>query len=149
MLVLVAEYIVVDANDARQPIAAAGLTIVSFALFLILVASLRYSSLRLYLILPTITLATAAICLRTLHLRLHGRWAPLHAGIVAMLIAQLVAAFHYWPLSPVSYALALLGAAYSLTSLMGSLLEKVPLRKALLEPGIILLIFWGVAFWVH
>jgi hypothetical protein len=149
MLVLVAEYIVVDADDVRQPIAAAGLTVVSFALFLILSASLRFASLRLYLILPALTLAAGLISLRTLHLRLHGKWAFMQAGIVALLIGQLVAAFHYWPLSPVAYALALLGAAYSLTNFMGSLLEGTPLRQALLEPLIILLIFWITAYWIH
>jgi hypothetical protein len=149
MLVLVAEYIVVDADDVRQPIAAAGLTVVSYALFLILAASLRFANLRLYLILPALTLAAGLISLRTLHLRLHGKWALLQAGIVALLVGQLVAAFHYWPLSPVAYALALLGAAYSLTSLLGSLLEGTSVRQAFLEPLIVLLIFWITAYWIN
>jgi hypothetical protein len=149
MLVLVAEYIVVDPNDVRQPIASAGLTVVSFSLYLILAASLRYANLRLFLILPALTLAAALISLRTLHLRLRGQWAWLHAGIVTFIIGQLVAAFHYLPLSPVAYALALVGAAYGLTSLMDSLLEGASLRQALIEPLVIVAIFWATALWVR
>jgi hypothetical protein len=149
MLVLVAEYIVVDPQDARQPIASTGLTVVSFTLYLILAASLRYANLRLFLILPALTLAAALISLRTLHLRLRGQWAWLQAGIVTLIIGQLVIAFHYLPLSPVSYALGLLGAAYGLTSLMGSLLEGVPLRQAFIEPLIILILFWAIALLIR
>lgn len=145
MLVLVAEYIVVDPDDVRQPIASAGLTIVSFTLYLILAASLRYANLRLYLILPALTLAAALISLRTLHLRLGGQWVWLQAGIVTLIIGQLVAALHYLPLSPVAYGLALVGAAYSLTNLMASLLHGATLRQALVEPLIILAIFWSIA----
>ena len=149
MLVFVAEYIVVDAEDVRQPLASAGLTVVSFGLYLILAAGLRYANLRLYLVLPALTLTAFLISLRTLHLRLSGRWAFLQAGIVALLVGQLVAALHYWPLTPVAYALVLLGAAYSLTILMTSLLKETTLRQALVEPGIVLLFFWVAAFIVQ
>jgi len=149
MLVLVAEYIVVDSEDALQPVASAGLTVVSFSLYLILAASLRYANLRLFLILPALTLAAWLICLRTLHLRLHGQWVLLPAGIVAVIIGQLVAAFHYLPLPAVSYALALTGAVYSLTSLMGSLIEGVELRKAWIEPVVVLVILWIIAFLIR
>ncbi len=149
MLVLVAEYIVVDPEDIRQPIASAGLTIVSFALYLILAASLRYANLRLFLILPALTLAAALISLRTLHLRLSGQWAWLQAGLVTIVIGQLVAALHYLPLSPVAYGLVLVGAAYSLTNLMASLLHGIPLRQAVGEPLMILAVFWSLALVVR
>ncbi len=148
-LVLIAEYIVVDANDARQPLASAGLTVVSFTLYLILAASLRYANVRLFLILPALTLAAGAICLRTLHLRLHGKWALLQTGIVMLLIGQLIAALHYWPIPPVSYALALVGATYSLTNLLGSLSDHRVLREAWIEPAVILGIFWASALLVR
>jgi hypothetical protein len=149
MLVLLAEYIVVDADDVRQPLASAGLTVVSFSLFLLLIASLRYANLRLYLILPALGLAAFLICLRTIHLRLHGRWAILHAGIVTLIVGQLAAGLHYWPISPVSYALVLTGAAYSLTLLMTSLLNEKPLSQAAVEPLLVLLFFWGAAAWIR
>lgn len=145
MAVLVAEYIVIDDHDDRQPLASAGLTVVSFALYLILAASLRFAEMRLYLILPALILAGGLASLRTLHLRLHGQWAILNAGIVALVVGQVAAALHYWPLSPTSYGLALVGPAYSLTSLMASLLEGKNLPLALIEPALIIIIVSGMA----
>ena len=70
ILVLVAEYISIDPEDVRQPPAAAGLTAVSFALFLVLVAGLRFANTRLFLLLPALGLASGLVSLRTVHLRL-------------------------------------------------------------------------------
>ena len=149
MSVLVAEYIVVDPNDVRQPIAAAGLTAVSFALYLTLAIALRFSGLRLYLILPALILAAALVSLRTLHLRLHGQWVLIQSGLIALLSVQFAAALYYWPLSPVSFGLAVLGPAYSLTSLIANMLEKEPVRMAIIEPAVVLAIVWGTALWIH
>lgn len=148
-LVLVAEYIVVDSEDVRQPLASAGLTVVSFTLFLILTVSLRYANTRLFFILPALTLAAGLISLRTLHLRLHGRWALLQTGLVMLLVGQLIAALHYWPISPIGYALALVGSTYSLTNLFGNMAEGRSLRQAWIEPSVILAIFWASALIIH
>ncbi len=149
MLVMVAEYIVIDPEDVRQPAAAAGLTAVSFALFLALAVSLRIAGPRLFLTIPALGLAVFLVSLRTLHLRLHGRWAFIQAGVIALLISQLATALYYWPLTPVTFGLLLLGPAYGLTSLIASLEEGEPLRQALVEPGIILIVVWGAALWLR
>jgi hypothetical protein len=149
MLVMVAEYIAIDPDDIRQPAASAGLTAVSFALFLALTVSLRYAEVRLFQILPALILAGYLVSLRTLHLRLHGRWLFVSSGIVALLVGQLTAALHYWPLSPVSYGLALLGPAYGLTSLIGSMEEGAPPGQAVVEPLIVLAVVWGAALWIR
>jgi hypothetical protein len=149
MLVLVAEYIVVDPDDVRQPVAAAGLTAVSFALYLTLAIALRFSELRLYLILPALILAAALVSLRTLHLRLHGQWAFVQSGLIALLCGQFAAALYYWPLSAVSFGLAVLGPAYALTSLIVNLIEQEPLKIAIIEPAIVLAVVWGTALWIH
>lgn len=145
MLVLVAEYIVVDPADLRNPIATVILTALSFALFLALAVAVRSAGFRLFLALPVLTLAAGLVSIRTMNLRLHGKWAYLQAGLIMLIIAQLTAALHYWPLSPISYGLLLLAPAYSLTSLLSSLVDKVPLRQALVEPIIILTILLGIA----
>jgi len=149
MLVLVAEYISVDPDDVRQPIASAGLTTVSFALYLILAIALRFSGLRLFLILPSLALAAWLVSLRTLNLRLHGRWAFLQAGVVALICTQIAAALHYFPLSSVSFGLLLIGPAYAITSLLANLGEDEPLRQAIMEPAIVLVILLGTAIWIH
>ena len=145
ILVLVAEYAVIDPEDVRRPPAAAGLTAVSFALYLVLAAALRFSQTRLFLLLPALTLASVLVSLRALRLRLYNQWAFIPGGIVALISGQIAAALHYWPLSPVSFGLALLGPAYSLTSLLGNLAEDQPLRGAIIEPIVVLILVWGAA----
>jgi hypothetical protein len=146
--VLVAEYIVVDPQDIRHPPAAAGLTAVSFALYLVLAAALRFSDQRLFLELPALALAGGLVSLRTLRLRLN-QWAIPQAAVIALVTTQMGAALHYWPLSPVSYGLALLGMAYSLTSLFGNLAEGDTTRGAFVEPMVVLILVWGAAFWLR
>ncbi|RPI31714.1 MAG: hypothetical protein EHM70_10865 [Chloroflexota bacterium] len=149
MLVLVAEYIVVDPEDIRYPPAAAMLTAVSFVLFLVLAIVLRSAGLRLYLILPAVIAAGGLVSLRTLRLRLPGSWRGWEALVIALVVGQLSAALHYWPLSPVAYGLALLGPVYALTGLLRGLAEGETLRQAILEPGLVLCVVWVVAIWMR
>lgn len=149
MAVLVAEYITVDPDDVRQPAAAAGLTAVSFALFLALAIALRYAGIRLFLIVPALGLAAGLVSLRALHLRLHGRWAFIEAGIITLVTGQIAAALHYLPLAPVPFGLAILGPAYALTSLIANLADEEPLQQAIIEPGLVLAILLGTALWIH
>lgn len=148
VLVLLAEYISVDSDDVRQPIASAGLIAVSFALYLTLAITVRFAGIRLSLILPALTLAVWLVSLRTLHLRLHGRWLVVPSGIIALICGQFTAALHYWPSTEVAFGLALLGPAYALTSLIASLAEGEPLYQAIIEPSLVLLIVWGAALWL-
>lgn len=147
MLVLVAEYIVVDPGDVRHALATASLTAVSFALFLVLAIALSSTGIRLFLVLPTLSLACGLISLRTLHLRLPEKWAFFQAIVLALVIAQFTAALHYWPLSPITYGLILLGPAYALTSLVGNLAEGESIQQALIEPSLVLIIVWLAAIW--
>jgi len=148
MLILVAEYITVDPNDLRHPIAAAGLTALSFSLFLMLAIAIRFAGWRLVLVLPALTLASWLVSLRTLHLRLKGTWAFVQAGLVALISAQIVAALHYMPLSPLTFGFILIAPVYALTSLMANLIENIPIRRAIIEPALIftLLLFTAVLF---
>jgi hypothetical protein len=148
-LVLLAEYIVVDPEDVRYAPAAAGLTAVSFALYLVLAAALKFSGYRLFILMPTLALAGGLVSLRALNLRLHGQWAYMQAGIVALITVQIAAALHYWQLSPVTFGLALLGPAYALTNLSGNLAEDEPVRQAIIEPIAVLSLVWGTAFWIR
>jgi hypothetical protein len=149
ILVLIAEYIVVEPDDDRHGPAAAGLTAVSFTLYLVLVTALRFANLRLFQVLPAIVLATVLVSLRTLRLRLPERWSLLEAGLVALTTLQLAAALHYWPVSPVTYGLALLGPAYALTHFLGSLALGEPPRQAAIEPAILLGLIWAAALWIR
>ncbi len=147
VLVFIAEYIVVDHTDLHYPLAAAGLTVLAFAIFLILAIALKASGSRLFLVAPALFLGGFLVSLRTLHLRLSERWEANWALGIGLVGMQLGAALHYWPLTPVQYGLALLAPAYALTLLAVSLADRVPFRQAVAEPAVMLALLWGFLFW--
>jgi hypothetical protein len=149
MLVLVAEYIVVDPEDIRYALASAGLTAVSFALFLTLAIVLHSAGTRLFLILPALMLAGGLVSIRTLRLRSQSGWKILEAFVTVLILGQIAAALHYWPLSSISFGLAVLGPTYAMTTLVSGLDEGKSLRQALLEPGIVLLVVLAAALWMR
>ena len=149
MLVLVAEFIVVYPQDTRYAPASAGLTAVSFALFLALAIVLHSAGTRLIFILPALILAGGLVSLRTLRLRSPAKWKFLEALVTALVLGQIAAALHYWPLNPVTFGLSVLGPAYALTTLVSALDEGDTLRQALLEPGIVLAVVFVVALWIR
>lgn len=148
MLVLVAEYITIDPDDVRHPAATAGLTAVAFALYLILAISVRSAGSRLFLIVPALTFAGGLVSLRTLHLRLQGRWAFVECGIITLLLGQIAAALYYLPLLPVPFGLIMLGCAYGITSLLANVAEGASLRRALIEPALILVVVIIATIWL-
>lgn len=145
VLVLISEYIAVDPADTRHAAATVGLTAVSYALFLILVIALAGADMRLYLLLPGLFIAIFLVTLRSLYLRLGGRWCIAWSLAIAMTVAQAAAALHYWPLSPLRYGLVLLGLAYALASAAGSVEEGRPWQTLWIEPVLMLAALWGLA----
>ncbi len=145
LLVFLSEYIVLDPSDVRYPAASAGLIALSFALFLILVSALSYAKTRLVLVALAVFLASALVALRALHLRLAGRWELPWAAGIGLICVQIAAALHYWPLMPLQSGLALLAPLYALTGLAINLGEEMSPRRAGIEAGIILVVFWGAA----
>jgi len=147
VVVALSEYIVVDSNDARYPLATAILTVLAFVIFLILAVALNAAHARLIMVVPALFLAGGLAALRTLHLRLNERWEYAWAFGIGLVAAQLSASLHYLPLTPVRFGLALLAPLYALTVLAVSLAEGRPFRRAFVEPTIMLVLFWGLAIW--
>jgi hypothetical protein len=143
--VLTAEYITLDPGAPLYALASAGLTALSYALFLLFVISLRLGAARLFLVVPAVFIASGLVALRTLHLRLSERWDFPWALGIGLVCAQIAAGLHYWPLTSLQFGLAILGPLYALTSLASGLSEDLPMRSALREPGIILGGLWAAA----
>ncbi len=141
--VFLAEYITIDASAPPYAIARAGLTALAYTLFLILVTSLRFSGVRMFLLVPIIFIVAMLISLRILHLDGTDRWDFPWAIGIAFVCAQIGAGLHYWPLTPIQFGLALAGPLYALTMLCANLTENIPLRRAALGPAIIVGIAWG------
>jgi hypothetical protein len=148
-LVFMAEYVVVDPTAGNYAIARAGLTSLSYALFFILVISLRLAELRLFLLLPVLLLTAGLISLRILHLDGTDRWDFPWAIGIGIISVQLGAGLHYWPLTPIQYGLALTGPLYALTMLSTNITEGIPIRRATTTPGIILTLAWVTAIFLH
>ena len=146
VLVLMAEYIAVDPQDIHLPFASAALSAVSFALFLILAGALRAAEVRLLYNVPILTFAAWLVSLRVTNLRLHGEWTIYESAIIAFVVGQISAAFNYWPSTPITFGLVLLGPSYALISLFCNLIEEIPYRKFIFEPILSLVIAWGAAF---
>jgi hypothetical protein len=146
ILVIIAEYIAVDVGDIRLPVASASLSAVSFALFLVLAGALRAGGVRLLFSTPALILASWLVSLRVTNLRLHGEWTIYESAIIALVVGQSAAAFNYWPLTPITFGLLLLGPTYALISLFCNLIDEKPVRQAIFEPILSIAIAWGAAF---
>jgi len=133
VLVILAEYAVVESASPGYALASAGLTALALALFLILAAVLRAGSLSPLFSLPALALAAGLVSLRALQLRL-GRWEFAWSAGIGLIVVQLAAGLHYWPLSPLRYGLLLAGPLLALISLAGGIGEQRPLRNAAVEP---------------
>ena len=147
LVVFFAEFVAVDPTDLRYPLATAILTVLAFIIFLILAVALRASNARLVLVAPALFVGGGLAALRTLHLRLNERWEYTWAVGIAVITAQLGAALHYMPLTPVRFGLALLAPVYALTILSVSLAEGNPFRRAFVEPTVMLVILCGLMIW--
>lgn len=147
--VFLAEYIVVDADAPYYASAMAGLTAVSYTLFFILAVALRYSEVRLYILVPGLFLAAGLASLRVLHLRFSGRWEYAWSAGIAFVCIQIAAGLHYWPLSPIQFGLMLVGPLYGLTNLAANLGEDQPAQRAALEPAVATALCWGVAIFLR
>lgn len=145
VLVNVAEYIALDTSDIRHAPAAVTLNAVGFALFLILSIAVRGAGPRLFIILPTLVIAAFLVSLRTIYLRLNGRWLWTWPLVIAAVIGQMVVGLHYWPVSALQYGLILLGAAYALTAFAGGYEEGMTGRELWLEPAGMLAVSWLLA----
>jgi hypothetical protein len=146
---IVAEYIALDLEDERFPLAAAWLTAVGFALFLILAVTIHASGLRLYFTIPLLMAAGWLVIVRTLYLRLPGQWMVLDASLAVWLAAQWIAALRYWPLSASAFGIAATGIVYALTSFIAGLAEEKTLPQASLEPLLGLILALAAGYWLR
>ncbi len=148
MLVFLAEYIALDSSDIRYPAASAGLVALSYTLFLILMTSLSFSEARLLLVAVIVFPAAGMVALRALRLRT-GQWKFAWAIGIGLILTQVSAALHYWPLGPIQIGLALLGPLYALTELAQNMDEDISLRRAAIEALLGLAVFWAAALLVR
>lgn len=149
-LILIAEYIILDPDHIYHLAAEIAIASLSLVLFLILAIALHAGGTRLVYRIPLISLSAVLVFIRILHIRRGQFWALPQVGVVVVLLGELAAGFHYWPLSSISYGIALLGPLYALVEFTDNLHQDPPQRGITrwLGPSLILVLSWTVAFLV-
>lgn len=149
ILVILAEFIALDEEDLRYPIAVALLNALSYAIFLALVVSLRSSGQRLILTLPVISLAAGMLGLRIINLKDAEHWHLPQAAAGLVVVSQFAAALFYLPIQPISFGIFLLGALYAIISFTQNILHSPFTRRSLGEPVAVIFLLWILALWIN
>lgn len=147
--VILAEYIVVDADAPYYALSVAGLTSISYTLFFVLSIALSSSNVRLFILLPALFTAAALAGLRIFYLRMSGKWEFAWSLGIGLVCVQFAAGLHYWPLTPVQFGLLLIGPLYGLINLAINLGENIPTRRATLGPSMVTVLCWGLAIFLR
>ncbi|HKI55207.1 MAG TPA: hypothetical protein VJ987_13850, partial [Anaerolineales bacterium] len=147
--VILAEYIVVDADAPYYALSVAGLTSISYTLFFVLSIALRTSGARLFILLPALFAASTLAGLRILYLRMNGNWEFAWSLGISLVCVQLTAGLHYWPLTPIQFGLLLIGPLYGLINLAINLGENIPAMRATLGPSTVTVLCWGLAIFLR
>jgi len=148
MVVLISEYITVNPADVRYPIAVTNLLAITYFLYLIFCVLIRFLDYRLLYTLPSIFFATLLVSLRSFKLRQPQKWSFSEALFISLMTTQLAAALHYWPISPLSFGLCLFGVAYALFLLIYQPNSNPRAKIGYLEPLVLLISSWLLAYWL-
>ncbi|MBT3389311.1 MAG: hypothetical protein HN413_02785 [Chloroflexi bacterium] len=148
ILVVIAEYILVDPQDIRRAPASIALTAVAFALYLVLAIMVRIRAERLFLTVPAITLAAGLVSLRVLLFQFDFKTALKPAIISLIISGQITAALYYFPLPPINFSLIIVSIAYMLITTSANIIEKKSWRRILLEAALVFIITWGISVWI-
>ena len=140
--VFLAEYTAIDPASSSYALARSGLTALAYALFFIFAFSMRIAGARMFLLAPFVFVIAGLIALRILHMDGINRWDFPWAAGIGLIVAQIASGLHYWPLTPVQFALALTGPLYALTLLSTNLTEEIPPLRAATGPVMILIASW-------
>ncbi len=150
ILVLIAEYVVLDPTNRFLIPAEMGITALSIVLFLILAISLHAGETRLFYRVPVLSIAALLVYLRVLHLRQRGVWAINQGSVPFLLIGEIAAGLHYLPVGSIGFGVALTGPLYALIEISDDVPvgeKKLPLEK-IFWPGLIMILSWGIAFFI-
>ena len=150
MLVLVAEYVVLDPNNRFFSPAEMGITALSIVLFLILAISLHAAEIRLFFRVPFLSVAALLVYLRVIHLREKGVWAFTKGSVSFLLIGELAAGLHYMPIESIGFGIALAGPLYALIEISDLKTEENLAFQLgdIFWPLILLILSWGIAFFI-
>lgn len=146
-MVLITEYIALDPDNRYYLGAEIGITSLSLVLFLILAIALHAGEIRLFFRVPVLSFSASLVFLRVLQIRNKDVWPLPQTVVVFLLVGELTAAVHYWPLNSLSFGLVLLGPLYGLIELTDNLKTSTGMGKFnhLIGPALIVISSWLLA----
>ena len=147
IVVFSAEYIVLDSSNPYFLPAEMLITALSIVFFLILAISIHTAEVRLFYRVPLLSVAAALVYIRVIHLRQKGFWAITQGSVSFLLIGEIAAGLHYWPMQSINFGIALTGPLYALIEISDLLptFDSKPRLKEILWPILINDISWGAA----
>ena len=150
LLILTAEFIVLDVSSRFYNPAEMGITSLSIVLFLILAISLHSAETRLFYRVPLLSLAALLVYLRIINLRQPGKWSLIQGSVSFLVIGEIAAGLHYLPIGSIGFGLALTGTLFGLVEISDALPndEHDLLPEGLFWPGLILVLSWGLALFL-
>ena len=148
-IVILAEYIVLNPEDYRSPVAVVGLTAIAYSMLLALAVSVASTDQRLIVSLPAIALGTGVLTMRILQLQTQLPWPVLEATSCMLVISQLAAVLHYLPVTPISHGLLILGALFSTVNFIINIERKIDIVRSLIEAAIPSILTVILALWLN
>jgi hypothetical protein len=133
LIVILAEYFVLNPDDYRAPIGVALLTSIAYAMILALSVTLESTDQRLIVSIPAIMIGTAVLSMRILQLQTGQGWPWLETTACILFVTQTAAALHYLPLTPLANGVIVLGALFSLVNFIINLNQEVSFRRTVIE----------------
>lgn len=112
LLVLAAEFIVVDRQDPRFDWASFLIRVLASLLLTGVLFAITATDLRAIFAVPFVFVATSAMSWRLLILEQAMATARMDAILIGLVVAQTAWAFHYWPIAPLRESLVLALLAY-------------------------------------
>ena len=147
-IVILSEYIAIFEEDYRRLLAISLLTALSYGLFLTLTVALESANQRLIISIPAIAIGAGTLSMRVLQLQTQKEWPIIQAVASTLLISQIAAALHYLPISPLSHGLFLFAVLYFTINFNTNLIAGNPIRQAVIESIVPLIIISGFALWI-
>jgi hypothetical protein len=148
LVVILAEWTVLSSDSMQRPLAQILLTALAFMLLLALLITVTSAGQRLFITLPTITLAGFALSTRVIRLRIDSSLAFPLAAASTLVTIQLAAVLHYLPIEPLSASLLIFGGLYATINFSINYENNQDLRRALFEAGAPLVILGLIAIWL-
>ncbi len=121
--ILVAEYAAIDPRSPGYWLAQVGLTVQALVLFFLMTLYLRAAQWRLLWMLLVLVPVAALLTLRLFHLYTFGRWCPVEAAVITLVMAQAMMILYVYPFSPAGYALLLTLILYGLHTVLRNVRE--------------------------